>query len=46
MFKVNRIEDRGIMHGVQVQLVMGEHRIELGMLIQVKRGRLSATTAT
>ncbi|GJX53072.1 hypothetical protein Tco_0281441 [Tanacetum coccineum] len=32
------------MHGVQVQLVMGEHKIELGMLIQVKQGRLSATT--
>ncbi|GKF32084.1 hypothetical protein Tco_0101882, partial [Tanacetum coccineum] len=28
-----------------VQLVMGELRIELGMLIQVKQGRLSATTA-
>ncbi|GJX59462.1 retrovirus-related pol polyprotein from transposon TNT 1-94 [Tanacetum coccineum] len=34
------------MHGVQVRLVMGELRIELGMLIQVKQGRLSATTAT
>ncbi|GKG38143.1 hypothetical protein Tco_0457366, partial [Tanacetum coccineum] len=33
------------MHEVQVQLVMGEHRTELGMLIQVKQGRLSATTA-
>ncbi|GKA41172.1 hypothetical protein Tco_0733765, partial [Tanacetum coccineum] len=43
---VDRIEDRGTMHGVQVQLVMGEHRTELGMLIQVKQGRLSATTAT
>ncbi|GJX91035.1 hypothetical protein Tco_0344361, partial [Tanacetum coccineum] len=29
-----------------VQLVMGELRTELGMLIQVKQGRLSATTAT
>nr|GEV10590.1 hypothetical protein [Tanacetum cinerariifolium] len=29
MFKVNRIEDRGTMHGVQVQLVMGELRTEL-----------------
>ncbi|GKD80324.1 hypothetical protein Tco_1342945, partial [Tanacetum coccineum] len=27
-------------------LVMGEHRTEWGMLIQVKLGRLSATTAT
>ncbi|GKG45978.1 hypothetical protein Tco_0498424, partial [Tanacetum coccineum] len=33
------------MHRVQVQLVMGELRTELGMLIQVKQGRLSATTA-
>nr|GEU80914.1 integrase, catalytic region, zinc finger, CCHC-type, peptidase aspartic, catalytic [Tanacetum cinerariifolium] len=31
---VDRIEDRGTMLGVQVQLVMGELRIELGMLIQ------------
>ncbi|GJU58206.1 hypothetical protein Tco_1235972, partial [Tanacetum coccineum] len=29
----------------KVHLVMGEHRTELGMLIQVKQGRLSATTA-
>ncbi|GJW65568.1 retrovirus-related pol polyprotein from transposon TNT 1-94 [Tanacetum coccineum] len=29
------------MHGVEVQLVMGEHRTELAMLIQVKQGRLS-----
>nr|GEU93917.1 hypothetical protein [Tanacetum cinerariifolium] len=35
----------GTMHGVQVQWVMGELRTELGMLIQVKQGRLSATTA-
>ncbi|GJZ84998.1 hypothetical protein Tco_0650337 [Tanacetum coccineum] len=34
------------MYEVEVQLVMGEHRTELGMLIQVKQGRLSATTAT
>ncbi|GJZ71887.1 hypothetical protein Tco_0635738 [Tanacetum coccineum] len=34
------------MHGVEVQLVMREHITELGMLIQVKQGRLSATTAT
>ncbi|GJY89319.1 hypothetical protein Tco_0503947 [Tanacetum coccineum] len=31
---------------VVVQLVMGELRIESGMLIQVKQGRLSAVTAT
>ncbi|GKD64108.1 hypothetical protein Tco_1306216 [Tanacetum coccineum] len=36
---VDRIEDRGTMHGVQVQLVIGEHRTELGILIQVKQGR-------
>ncbi|GJY48012.1 hypothetical protein Tco_0437968 [Tanacetum coccineum] len=29
------------MHGVQVQLVMGELRTELGMKIQVKQGKLS-----
>ncbi|GJW29478.1 hypothetical protein Tco_0046353 [Tanacetum coccineum] len=34
------------MHVVEVQLVTGEHKTELGMLIQVKQGRLSATTAT
>ncbi|GJZ70706.1 hypothetical protein Tco_0634557 [Tanacetum coccineum] len=42
---VDRIEVRGTMHGVEVQLVMGEHKTELGMLIQVKQSRLSATTA-
>ncbi|GJV10554.1 hypothetical protein Tco_1352095 [Tanacetum coccineum] len=41
-----QIEDGVTMHEVQVQLVMGELRTELGMLIQVKKGRLSATTAT
>ncbi|GKF11380.1 hypothetical protein Tco_0049306 [Tanacetum coccineum] len=46
MFRVDRIEVRGTMHGVDLQLVMGEHRTELRMLIQVKQGRLSATTAT
>nr|GEY79585.1 hypothetical protein [Tanacetum cinerariifolium] len=46
MFRVDRIEDRGTIHGVQVQLVMGELRTELDMLIQVKKGILSATTAT
>nr|GEX83618.1 hypothetical protein [Tanacetum cinerariifolium] len=45
MFKVNRIEDIGIMHEVQVQLVMRELKTELGMLIQVTQGRLSATIA-
>nr|GEY64587.1 xylulose kinase-1 [Tanacetum cinerariifolium] len=44
-FRVDRIEDREAMHRVQVQLVMEELRTELGMLIQVKQGRLSATTA-
>nr|GEX06004.1 integrase, catalytic region, zinc finger, CCHC-type, peptidase aspartic, catalytic [Tanacetum cinerariifolium] len=44
--RVDRIEDKGTMHGVQVQLVMREIRTELGRLIQVKQGRLSATTAT
>ncbi|GJU23803.1 retrovirus-related pol polyprotein from transposon TNT 1-94 [Tanacetum coccineum] len=42
---VGRIKDRGTMHKVQVQLVIGELKIELGMLIRVKQGRLSATTA-
>ncbi|GKF01064.1 hypothetical protein Tco_0027987, partial [Tanacetum coccineum] len=42
---VDRIEERGTMHRVQVQLVMGEHITKLGILIQVKQGRLSATTA-
>ncbi|GJV17316.1 hypothetical protein Tco_1362639, partial [Tanacetum coccineum] len=43
--QVDRIKDRVTMHEVQVQLVMRELRTELGMLIQVKQGRLSATTA-
>nr|GEW35145.1 retrovirus-related Pol polyprotein from transposon TNT 1-94 [Tanacetum cinerariifolium] len=34
MFRVNRIEVRGTMHRVQVQLVMGELKTELGMQIQ------------
>nr|GEX37875.1 transposase, MuDR, MULE transposase domain protein [Tanacetum cinerariifolium] len=46
MFRVDRIEDRGTMHEVQVQIVMGELRTKLGMLIQVKQGRISDTTAT
>ncbi|GKB41202.1 hypothetical protein Tco_0886144 [Tanacetum coccineum] len=33
------------MHEVQVQLAMGELRIELGMQIHIKQGKLSATTA-
>ncbi|GJW14626.1 hypothetical protein Tco_0018759 [Tanacetum coccineum] len=44
--RVDGIEVRGTMQGVQVQLVMGELRTELGMQIQVKHDRLSATTAT
>ncbi|GKF65348.1 hypothetical protein Tco_0191865, partial [Tanacetum coccineum] len=44
MFRVDRIEVRGTIHKVQVQLVMGEIRTELGMQIQVKQCRLSATT--
>ncbi|GJZ51730.1 hypothetical protein Tco_0606245, partial [Tanacetum coccineum] len=32
--QVDRTDDRVIMHGVQVQLVMGEHITEWGMLIQ------------
>ncbi|GKD48812.1 retrovirus-related pol polyprotein from transposon TNT 1-94 [Tanacetum coccineum] len=39
MFRVDKIEDMVTMHGVQVQLVMGELKTELGMLIQVKQGR-------
>ncbi|GKF55338.1 hypothetical protein Tco_0165678 [Tanacetum coccineum] len=46
MSRIDRIEDRVTIHGVQAQLVMGELRTESGMLIQVKQGRLSATTAT
>nr|GEU48182.1 hypothetical protein [Tanacetum cinerariifolium] len=34
--RVDRIEVRGTMHEVQVQLVMGELKTEFGMLIQVK----------
>nr|GEZ02326.1 integrase, catalytic region, zinc finger, CCHC-type, peptidase aspartic, catalytic [Tanacetum cinerariifolium] len=39
--RVNRIEVRGTMHRVQVQLVMKELRTELGMQIWVKQGRLN-----
>ncbi|GJY08699.1 hypothetical protein Tco_0375753 [Tanacetum coccineum] len=35
---VDRIEAKGTMQGVQVQLVMGELKTELGMQIQVKKG--------
>ncbi|GKA70710.1 hypothetical protein Tco_0776849 [Tanacetum coccineum] len=45
MFKVDRIEVRGTIHGVQVQLVIGEIRTELRIQIHVKQGILSATTA-
>nr|GEZ29435.1 retrovirus-related Pol polyprotein from transposon TNT 1-94 [Tanacetum cinerariifolium] len=38
MFRVDRIEARGTMHRVKVQLVMEELRTELGMQIQVKQG--------
>ncbi|GKC48895.1 hypothetical protein Tco_1071640 [Tanacetum coccineum] len=41
MFRVDRIEVRGAIHGVQVQLVMGELRTELGMQIQLKQDRLN-----
>ncbi|GJR31439.1 retrovirus-related pol polyprotein from transposon TNT 1-94 [Tanacetum coccineum] len=37
MFRVDRIKVRGTTHGVQVQLVIGELRTELGMQIQVKQ---------
>ncbi|GJZ31310.1 hypothetical protein Tco_0576357 [Tanacetum coccineum] len=43
---VDRIEVRGTMHGVQVQLVMAELRTELGMQIQLNQGRLSVTIVT
>nr|GEZ39276.1 hypothetical protein [Tanacetum cinerariifolium] len=46
MFRVNRIEVKGPIYVVEVQLGMGEFRTELGMLIQVKQDKLSATTAT
>nr|GEX53127.1 retrovirus-related Pol polyprotein from transposon TNT 1-94 [Tanacetum cinerariifolium] len=39
------IEYMGTMQGEQVHMVMGELKTELGILIQVKQGRLSATTA-
>nr|GEV03567.1 hypothetical protein [Tanacetum cinerariifolium] len=46
MFKVDRIEVRGTMQGVQVLLVMEGLKTELGLQIQIKQGRLSATIAT
>nr|GEW06910.1 retrovirus-related Pol polyprotein from transposon TNT 1-94 [Tanacetum cinerariifolium] len=42
---VDRIEVRGPIHRVEVQLGIREFRTELGMLIQVKQDKLSATTA-
>nr|GEV99592.1 integrase, catalytic region, zinc finger, CCHC-type, peptidase aspartic, catalytic [Tanacetum cinerariifolium] len=44
--RVDKIKVKGTMHEVQVQLVMRELRTELGMLIQVKQGKLSVTTTT
>nr|GFB77568.1 retrovirus-related Pol polyprotein from transposon TNT 1-94 [Tanacetum cinerariifolium] len=47
MFKVDRIEDRGTMHGVQVQLVMGELRTKLEyfkdkmLLMQAQENRVA-----
>ncbi|GKC72148.1 hypothetical protein Tco_1118031, partial [Tanacetum coccineum] len=43
--RVDRIEDRVTMHGVQGQLDLGEFKTELGMLTLVKQGRSCATTA-
>nr|GEU69320.1 retrovirus-related Pol polyprotein from transposon TNT 1-94 [Tanacetum cinerariifolium] len=40
MFRVDRIEVKGPIHGVEVQLGLEEFRTELGMLIQVKQDRL------
>ncbi|GJU96530.1 hypothetical protein Tco_1321286, partial [Tanacetum coccineum] len=40
MFRVDIIEDRVTMHGVQVQLVIRELRTESGMLIQVKQDKM------
>nr|GEV54261.1 integrase, catalytic region, zinc finger, CCHC-type, peptidase aspartic, catalytic [Tanacetum cinerariifolium] len=42
--RVDRIEVMGPIHRVEVQMGMGEFRTELGMLIQVKQDKLSATT--
>nr|GFD16045.1 hypothetical protein [Tanacetum cinerariifolium] len=47
MFRVDIIEDRGTIHGVQVQLVMGELRTELGyfkdktLLMQAQENRVA-----
>nr|GEW78567.1 retrovirus-related Pol polyprotein from transposon TNT 1-94 [Tanacetum cinerariifolium] len=46
MTMVDRIEVKGPIHEVEVQLGMGEFRTKLGMLIQVKQDKLSATTTT
>nr|GEW53158.1 integrase, catalytic region, zinc finger, CCHC-type, peptidase aspartic, catalytic [Tanacetum cinerariifolium] len=45
-YGVDRIEVRGSIYRVVVQLGMGEFKTELGILIHVKQDRLSATTAT
>nr|GEW61393.1 integrase, catalytic region, zinc finger, CCHC-type, peptidase aspartic, catalytic [Tanacetum cinerariifolium] len=45
MFRVDRIEVRGPIHRVEVQLGLGEFRTEWGMLIQVKQDMLNAITA-
>ncbi|GKF86594.1 hypothetical protein Tco_0254421, partial [Tanacetum coccineum] len=37
IFRIDKIEDRGTMQGVQVKQVMGELRTELGMQIQENR---------
>nr|GEX71730.1 hypothetical protein [Tanacetum cinerariifolium] len=42
---VDKIEVRGPIHMMEVQLGMREFRTELGMLIQVQQDRLSATTS-
>nr|GEW50196.1 integrase, catalytic region, zinc finger, CCHC-type, peptidase aspartic, catalytic [Tanacetum cinerariifolium] len=46
MFKVDKIEVMGQIHGVEVQLGMGEFRTELGMLIQVKQDRQDVADAS
>ncbi|GKB48757.1 hypothetical protein Tco_0899510, partial [Tanacetum coccineum] len=41
MFRVDRIQDKGTIQGVQVQQVMGELRTELGMVqVQLVMGKL------
>nr|GEW65870.1 integrase, catalytic region, zinc finger, CCHC-type, peptidase aspartic, catalytic [Tanacetum cinerariifolium] len=43
--RVDRLEVKGPIYEVEVQLGLVEFRTELGMLIEVKQDRLSATTA-